>query len=133
MKVFSFLFRSRRWWGFVGVTALLGAAAMLYAEFNPAEWGFFPRCLFRSATGWQCPGCGSQRALHQLLHGNLAAAFRFNAYLVLMLPLTVLLLFVHFFRHRFPRLYNRLNSRPLILFLLFATLAWWLGRNIWGV
>ncbi len=29
-------------------------------------------------TGLLCPGCGSQRAIHQLLHGHLAASFQYN-------------------------------------------------------
>ena len=42
----------------------------------------FPKCLFFSLTGLQCPGCGSQRALHSLLHLDLVAALRYNAYMV---------------------------------------------------
>ena len=34
-----------------------------------------------------CPGCGSQRALHELLHGNLTSALRLNAFVVCSLPL----------------------------------------------
>jgi hypothetical protein len=42
--------------------------------------------LFHDLTGLWCPGCGTARALHQLLHGNVAAAFRFNALSMAMLP-----------------------------------------------
>ncbi|HWI58693.1 MAG TPA: DUF2752 domain-containing protein [Bacillota bacterium] len=65
---------------------LLTAAAVLFC-FNPNYHGFYPVCLFYRTTGLLCPGCGSLRALHQLLHGHLAAAFHCNALLVLALPL----------------------------------------------
>lgn len=43
-------------------------------------------------TGLDCPGCGGQRAAHQLLHGNFAVAFRSNALFVSLLPLAVICL-----------------------------------------
>lgn len=66
--------------------ALASAAGILFF-FDPNSWGFYPTCLFHKTTGLLCPGCGSLRALHQLLHGHVAVAFRFNALLVLSLPL----------------------------------------------
>ena len=69
----------------LSLLAVAGSTAMLFL-FNPAQSGFYPICLFHKTTGLLCPGCGSLRALHQLLHGHVAAAFRFNALLVLSLP-----------------------------------------------
>jgi len=57
----------------------------LYA-FDPAQGGPYPVCYFHQTTGLLCPGCGCLRALHQLLHGHLAAAFYFNPLMVLSLP-----------------------------------------------
>ena len=54
--------------------------------FNPATSGFYPFCPLHRLTGWLCPGCGSLRAIHELLHGNVVAAFRLNALLVVALP-----------------------------------------------
>jgi len=51
--------------------------------FDPARYGFYPPCLFHQFTGLKCPGCGSLRALHHLLHGELLTALQFNALLVL--------------------------------------------------
>jgi len=34
-------------------------------------------CLFLKFTGIPCPGCGGQRALIQLIKGNLSEAFEF--------------------------------------------------------
>src|SRR6266446_10007644 len=69
----------------VTLSAILGSAVILFL-FNPAQSGFYPVCLFHQSTGLLCPGCGSLRALHQLLHGHLVAAVHLNALLVLSLP-----------------------------------------------
>lgn len=66
--------------------AALVAGALLFA-FDPREWSFFPRCPLHLLVGWFCPGCGSQRALHLLLHGDVREALRYNALLVSTLPL----------------------------------------------
>lgn len=62
------------------------SAAVLYL-FNPAQSNFYPTCVFYKTTGLLCPGCGSLRAMHHLLHGHLETAFRFNALFVCSLPL----------------------------------------------
>jgi len=58
--------------------------------FDPATAGFYPRCLFKTVFGRACPGCGSLRAMHQLLHGNLEAAWALNKLIVVGLPLAAL-------------------------------------------
>jgi hypothetical protein len=67
-------------------TILLAAVAVLF-WFNPTYSTFYPVCYFHRATGLLCPGCGSLRAIHQLLHGHFGAAFGYNPLLVLSLPL----------------------------------------------
>src|SRR5258706_6833703 len=64
----------------------IGCSAVVLFLFNPARHSFYPFCLFHQTTGLLCPGCGSLRALHQLLHGHIAAALHFNALLVLSIP-----------------------------------------------
>lgn len=67
---------------------VIGAvAALVYFVLDPTKVAIFPTCLFHQVTGWDCPGCGAQRALHQLLHGHLIAAIRLNAMFVVSLPL----------------------------------------------
>lgn len=38
---------------------------------DPEYSAFIPKCPFRWFTGFDCPACGSQRAIHQLLHLNI--------------------------------------------------------------
>ncbi len=66
------------------LTIVMGGVMLFILE--PGESAFLPSCLFRSLTGFQCPGCGSTRGLHQLLHGNLTTAFQLNPLLILALP-----------------------------------------------
>ena len=61
-------------------------AAVVFAV-DPSRTHLFPVCPFHQMTGLWCPGCGATRAFHQLLHGNVMAAFRFNSLAMVMLPL----------------------------------------------
>lgn len=65
----------------------VAVAGLVLFCFDPRRYHFYPTCVFHQATGLLCAGCGSLRALHQLLHGHLATAFRFNPLLVISLPL----------------------------------------------
>lgn len=58
---------------------------------------YMPRCLFYSLTGYMCPGCGSQRALHALLHLDIPSAFAFNPLMVISLPYVLLGVLLSFF------------------------------------
>ena len=69
------------WWILAGA---VGAGVLFLCD--PAQYGFYPFCLFHRTTGLLCPGCGATRALHQLLHGHWLEAFRMNALLVTALP-----------------------------------------------
>ena len=71
-----------------GVLALFAAAAGLVLFcFDPRQYHFYPVCFFHKTTGLLCPGCGALRAMHQLLHGHVATAFRFNPVLIVSLPI----------------------------------------------
>jgi hypothetical protein len=68
----------------LGALAALGLLALFF--FDPSRYHFYPVCVFHQTTGLLCPGCGSLRALHQLLHGHVQAALRYNSLLVLSIP-----------------------------------------------
>jgi hypothetical protein len=68
------------------LVALLFAGTLLFF-FDPATSDFYPPCLFKTFLGTQCPGCGSLRAAHQLLHGNLSKAWALNKPVLVALPL----------------------------------------------
>jgi hypothetical protein len=68
---------------------MLTAAAVVLFIFDPATAGFYPICPLHEMTGWQCPGCGGLRAMHQLLHGHIGAAWRLNPFVVGLLPVAL--------------------------------------------
>ena len=69
----------------VGAVCLLSAGLWLVYTVEPQSEAFLP-CPVHALTGGYCPGCGSARALHSLLHGRLYQAVRYNSVLVLLLP-----------------------------------------------
>jgi hypothetical protein len=54
--------------------------------FDPSRYHFYPVCPLYQTTGLLCPGCGTLRAVHQLAHGNFAAAWRLNPMFVVLSP-----------------------------------------------
>src|SRR5213594_4204761 len=74
---------------------MIAAAASYIFIFEPGKSGFFPVCPFRALTGLTCPGCGSTRGLHRLLHGDVVGAFKLNPFMVLMLPFLLYALVSH--------------------------------------
>lgn len=114
---------------FIAVAAVLITLGLV----DPAQSKWVPRCFFKFATGYDCPGCGSQRAIHALLHGHIADAWHYNALLILALPFLIFLLTVSVNRDRWPHLYTRLTSNPVIYISLALILAWTFLRNILGI
>jgi hypothetical protein len=70
----------------VGLTILACAFSLVLFVCDPAEDHLFPPCPFHALTGLHCPGCGTLRAIHQLLHGHLLTALAFNPLAVIAAP-----------------------------------------------
>lgn len=79
------------------ITAI--AAVALYTAIDPESSVFFPKCPFHMLTGLECPGCGSQRAIHSLLNGDIAAAIHYNLLIVLSIPYLLLLAILEIAKH----------------------------------
>jgi hypothetical protein len=58
---------------------LVVAVLMTVYYFEPGAYTFYPECPLLTWLHVQCPGCGSTRALHALLHGRWAEAAVWNA------------------------------------------------------
>ena len=53
--------------------AVAAAGAWVLQRVDPNAAGSpLPGCVFYQFTGLYCPGCGMTRALHALVHGDLA-------------------------------------------------------------
>ena len=110
----------------------LVAAVTLYAV-DPHQAGHYPTCPFLATTGFYCPGCGALRAVHDLLHGDLAGALARNPLTVLAVPYLVLA-FVTAVRRAAGRPAPRSTSLPpwTIWLLLTVVLAFGVLRNLPG-
>lgn len=106
------------------------AAALFYRTVDPSSAAWVPQCMFHRLTGLDCPGCGSQRMLHALMHGDLEGAWHANAMLLCMAPWLLLLLAAQCWPRRWPRLHRWLNSVPAVTAAAVLITAWGIGRNL---
>lgn len=114
--------------GLIWLTMAVGAAYLFV--FEPGRNGFFPDCPFRLLTGLNCPGCGTTRGLHRLLHGDLVGAFQFNPLMMLLLPIFLYAFVRHttaVFRDR-PIKSNQLDPRFIWMFFV-VVMSFWVFRN----
>lgn len=109
---------------------LLAAVLSFYFLVDPASERWMPKCVFFQLTGWECPGCGSQRMLHSLLHLDFAGAWRANAFFLLSIPLLCFFGWLEIRRKRHPRLYSAMMSWPVVLAWVILLAGWTLFRNL---
>lgn len=110
---------------------ILVVVIILYC-FNPAIPGrLYPPSPFRTLTGFYCPGCGTLRGLHQLLHGHLWTAFGLNPLMVLSLPYLLYSYFCYSLPAFTGRKVTQIFIKPTwIWWTLKIILVYWILRNI---
>ncbi len=113
----------------VATIVIVAAIIVVYYTFDPAQYSFFPRCPSKLITGYDCPGCGTQRAFHALLNGNLAEALHHNAILLLAVPFLVVYAAASILKKRLPRFHAAMNSSIVCWTVLGILLLWWVVRN----
>ncbi|MDD3772086.1 MAG: DUF2752 domain-containing protein [Weeksellaceae bacterium] len=81
-------------YGIISLTLLLSGAFLYYFyTYNPdVESSKFIACPSKTFFGLNCPGCGSQRMIHHLLHFEFKQAFHYNPLLFISLPFVIFLL-----------------------------------------
>jgi hypothetical protein len=117
----------------LGVLAVGGAGAvvLLFVDPNQPD-NLLPRCPFNWLTGLNCPGCGITRMAHALLHGDVIAAWHFNAaMLVIGVPFAVWL-FARWIRAAWMGQQRQIPKQVPALVITFA-LVWGVARNLAGV
>ena len=116
-----------------GLYAVLGSGAILAGALGYVGLvdphkpdSVFPICPFRLLTGWNCPACGGLRMMHDVLHGDLAAAITDNVFLLVGIPMLAgwVLLRRRSDKSVFPV--------PMVAIVLVAMLAWTVVRNLPG-
>lgn len=112
---------------FVVGTALI----LVYVFVNPSEVDFLPKCPFYFFTGLYCPGCGSQRATHQLLNFNFIGVFQQNLMFVVGLFIISYHLIITGINNFFNKnIYNFIYHPKTPYLLLFFIIGFWVLRNI---
>jgi hypothetical protein len=112
------------------IAALCGAAFIFAVD--PHHAWFMPPCLFHAVTGLNCPGCGSFRALHALLHGDILVAFDYNiAVMTVAVPLGAYFFLDQLFAAVLGRGLPSLRIRPAVVWAVAAAiLVFTILRNI---
>ncbi|WP_313461905.1 DUF2752 domain-containing protein [Stenotrophomonas sp.] len=83
----------RRWAPLAITAGLAVGATVVLRHVNPyAGNSPLPGCPLYALTGLYCPGCGSTRCLHSLVHFDLPGAMAMNPLLVISLPFLLLML-----------------------------------------
>ena len=117
-------------WLWISLACLTLALGVVYYFFDPVRVGWMPRCLWKTATGGQCPGCGSQRMIHALLHGNLSEAWHANAFALCMIPALIFMVWLEATSSRHTHLYAAVHRPVVIAVFGILVVAWWIARNL---
>ena len=73
------------------VAGIVGAASLALHVRDPHASGSWGYCPWKLLTGFDCPGCGTLRAVNDLTHGDLVAAASSNLLFVVAVPIVVAL------------------------------------------
>ena len=115
------------------VVVTVVAIVVVYRCINPVgttAGEYMPKCFVKGLTGYDCPSCGSQRALHAILNGEFKRAILFNPFIFLALPYLLALLYTALSRDRFARRIKPfVRHRIAIWSFLVLYIAWWVIRN----
>jgi len=111
---------------------ILGATLVsIYVFINPNDVDFLPKCPFFFFTGFYCPGCGSQRATHQLLNFNFLGVLQQNLLFVMALFIVGYHLTILVSNNIYKKnIYNYLYHPKTPIVLLVFIISFWILRNI---
>ena len=111
--------------------AVITIAIAVYYAINPEGVWWFPKCQLYRFTGLKCPICGAQRAIHQLLHGNVLAACQYNWFLPFSVVYWGVVGVVKYINRNKPSAHS-INLTHLFYFYCLLALVWMIIRNIVG-
>ena len=109
----------------------------LYSQYNPEDYLLFPKCPVYTITGYQCPGCGSQRALHNFFQGNILMAFAHNPLIMFLVPYIMLGIYIEYISNKSASLTARLRNifygKWAQLTLAIVIVSYTILRNIYTI
>ncbi len=116
---------------FCSITAVVIFILTIIRNNNPYSSYIYPPCFFTELTGIKCLGCGSARAIYNLLNGKVLQALRHNFITVIFF----LFLAYTFFNNALSFLFMKdckkiqLHHRYLWL-VVFVIIFFFIARNI---
>ena len=117
------------------VIILIVFGGVVLYNLNPIQYWFMPKCPFKLITGLSCPGCGIQRALYALMHGEIIDAMKYNYFLLYSGPYAASFLLVWLmpksvFRNKIK---STIENKYVVNFYLVSFLLWLVIRNVFYV
>lgn len=105
---------------------------VLYLLYNVESERFLLPCIFQKLTGYQCPGCGTQRAIQSLLHLEFRQSIFYNPILFVAIPFIIILFYLEQLngKKRFPQLYRKISGKYSIIGVSVVIMVYWILRNI---
>jgi len=106
---------------------------IIYKYFDPYYNVFFPECIFHRLTGYKCPLCGSQRAIHYLFNFDIIKAFKENALLLIFSPYILLYIYYDLIKikqEKQLRFRKLLFGNTAILIASGFIIVFWILRNL---
>lgn len=105
---------------------------VFYYFVNPLSGSFLIKCPFKTVTGLDCPGCGSQRALHSLLHGDFRQAFHFNPLFIAAIPYVFVGILFEWFglKNKYPKVRKFLFGKIAIYIIAAIIILFFILRNL---
>ena len=129
-----FMYHNERAVGILKISGIalfsVALAILLYFK-KPGDTIIFPHCPFHTLTGLYCPGCGSLRAIHKLLHGSIVSALDLNPLMIISIPfLGYAFLYYSLLSIRGKGL-PQIIKRPIWIWLILTVIiAFWVLRNL---
>jgi hypothetical protein len=116
---------------YLGIFILVVLLVVLYYYANPGSSIFYPKCPLYATTGIYCPGCGSQRATHNLLNFNLVGVAKQNLLYILGIILIAYHLTIKAINYIFNKnIYNIIYHPITPIIVLIVTILFWILRNL---
>lgn len=116
------------------IVILLLGGVVLY-HINPTQYWYMPKCPFKLITGLSCPGCGIQRAIYALLHGEFAEAIKYNYFLAYSGPYAALFIIEWMMPHNETRenLRHIIENKHVVNFYILSFSIWLVVRNLLNI
>lgn len=108
-----------------------GCLISVYFFIDPSKSSYFLKCPLKTITGYECAGCGVQRAFHSLLHFRILEAFKFNPLFVISIPVLLIILIFNYSENEKLKLgINRFfKSKTFVFVVLIIVFVFSLLKN----